>query len=55
MERTVYEEVLPPPPPHPPGLLRLGPAGEGWSWILRTKFEVLSEEHRALARRWLGY
>jgi hypothetical protein len=31
-----------------------------WSWILLeetrgTKLEVLSEEHRALAGRWLGY
>jgi hypothetical protein len=36
------------------------PAGEGWSWILPeeirgTKLEVLSEEHRALTGRWLGY
>jgi hypothetical protein len=29
VERTVYEEVLPPPPPHPPGPLRLGPGRRG--------------------------
>jgi hypothetical protein len=29
VERTVYEEVLPRLPPHPPGLLRLGPGRRG--------------------------
>jgi hypothetical protein len=59
VERTVYEEVLPRLPLTRPAYYGSAPAGEGWSWILLeeirgTKLEVLSEEHRALAGRWLG-
>jgi hypothetical protein len=46
--------------PSPARVTTARPRPEGWSWILPeeirgTKLEVLSEEHRALAGRWLGY